>query len=71
LVAAGYDPTTPLEAYRGSCLCLVVAAIGQAANLEINGRGTGFVTRHAVGTGSPIAPNAPARIGHRAKREAA
>ena len=71
LLAAGHDPATPLHAYRGDTLALINRSIGEAANLEINGKGTGFVTRDAVGTGSPIAPNAPARTGHRAKREAA
>jgi hypothetical protein len=69
LVAAGHDPATPLHAYRGDTLALVVRSIGQAANLEINGKGTGFVTRHAVGTGPPIAPTAPARTGPRGAAE--
>jgi hypothetical protein len=71
LVAAGHDPAMPLHAYRGDTLALIIRSIGEAANLEINGKGTGFVTRHAVGTGSPIAPNAPAGTRDRAKREAA
>jgi hypothetical protein len=71
LVDAGHDPTTPLHAYHGDTLALIIRSIGEAANLEINGKGTGFVTRHAVGTGPPIAPNAPVLTGYRAKREAA
>jgi hypothetical protein len=71
LADAGHDPATPLHVYRGDSLALIIRSIGEAARLEINGKGTGFVTRHAVGTGSPVAPNAPALTGHRAKREAA
>jgi hypothetical protein len=36
LVEAGYDPTTPLEAYRGDMLCLRVRSIGEAADLRIS-----------------------------------
>jgi hypothetical protein len=35
LVAAGCDPATPLDAYRGDVLCLRVRAIGEAAGLTI------------------------------------
>jgi hypothetical protein len=42
LVDHGYDPATPLEAYRGDILCLGVRSIGEAAGLEINGAGNGF-----------------------------
>jgi hypothetical protein len=37
LVKDGYDPDTPLEAYRGDVLCLRVRSIGEAARLEVNG----------------------------------
>jgi hypothetical protein len=55
LVEAGTDPATPLEAYRGTTLCLHVRSIGTAARLEINAKGTGFIARHAVRTAPPIA----------------
>jgi hypothetical protein len=42
LVAAGHDPSTPLEAYRGDTLCLHVRSIGEAAELRVNGHGVGF-----------------------------
>jgi hypothetical protein len=45
LVAAGYDPATRLEAYRGKVLCLKVRSIGEAALLEIGD--TGFTRRGA------------------------
>ena len=42
LVAAGYDPTEPLEAYRGDVLCLKVRSIGEGARLVIKRNGVGF-----------------------------
>jgi len=42
LVAAGVNPATPLECYRGPTLAIIVASIGHGAGLEINGHGTGF-----------------------------
>jgi hypothetical protein len=42
LVDAGYDRSTPLDAYRGDTLCLRIRSIGEAARLEINGGGNGF-----------------------------
>jgi hypothetical protein len=56
LIAAGHDPATPLDAYRGETLCLHVLAIGEAAQLEINAKGSGFIARRAVRTAPPIAP---------------
>ena len=56
LVAAGTDPALSLHAYRREVLCLRVRTIGEAANLEINSKGTGFVRcRQAVRRGSPVA----------------
>src|SRR5262249_24432230 len=37
LFAAGYDPATPLEAYRGDTLALRVKSIGHAAQMQVNG----------------------------------
>jgi hypothetical protein len=57
LVGAGINPDTPLHAYRGDTLCLIVRSIGEAANLELNSKGTAFVRRpQAVRTAPPIAP---------------
>jgi hypothetical protein len=39
LLAAGHDPGTPLEAYRGDTLCLRVRSIGEGATLAINDGG--------------------------------
>ena len=35
LVAAGFDPACPLEAWRGQILCLRVRSIGQGARLTV------------------------------------
>jgi len=35
LLAAGYDPSSPLEAYRADTLCLRVRSIGEAARLRV------------------------------------
>jgi hypothetical protein len=50
LLAAGHDPATRLDVYRGDVLCLRVRSIGEGAALEINTKGTGFAARHAVST---------------------
>ena len=49
LIAAGHNPAARLEAYRGNVLCLLVRSIGEAAQLEISGKGCGFKCRAAVG----------------------
>jgi hypothetical protein len=54
LIAAGHNPATPLEAYRRGILCLRIRSIGEAAALEINARGNGFIARRAVRAG-PLA----------------
>jgi len=55
LITAGHNPATRLEAYRGDVLSLRIRSIGEAAQLEIDGKGCGFKHRAAVGTASPIA----------------
>ncbi len=35
LIAAGFDPATPLEAWRGEILCLRVRWIGEGARLAV------------------------------------
>jgi hypothetical protein len=57
LVNAGFDPRTPLEAWRKGTLALRVRSIGEAADLEISSKGTGFVRRSSVRTASPVAKN--------------
>jgi hypothetical protein len=63
LIEAGHDPATAMQVFRGDVLALTVRAIGEAARLEINAKGTGFVARHAVRIAPPIAPSAPPRTG--------
>jgi hypothetical protein len=68
LIVIGHDQALPLVAVRGQTVCLKIRSIGEAARLEINAYGTGFRPRRGADTGSPAAPNAPAR--HRARRAA-
>jgi hypothetical protein len=35
LIEAGHDPATPLEAWRGTTLCLRVRSIGEGAHLTV------------------------------------
>jgi hypothetical protein len=51
LLAAGVSPDRTVEVYRGAELAFTIASVGQAANLEINGHGTGFRRLRAWGTG--------------------
>ena len=60
LVDADYDPATPLNAYRGDMLCLRVRSIGEAADLEINGGGTGLIRRAKRRARPATCANAPA-----------
>jgi hypothetical protein len=62
LIAAGIDPATPLEAWRGPTLCIRVASIGAGARLTVDEHGDGikFARWKAFGSaaGSPrIAAN--------------
>jgi hypothetical protein len=41
LIDVGYDPSTPLEAYRNGTLALRVKSIGQAAGLRVTADKTG------------------------------
>ena len=63
LIEAGYDPATPLEAWRGDVLCLTVRSIGEATRLEIDGRGVGFIRPRRRRTAPPVAPLAEPRRG--------
>ena len=53
LLAAGLNPDQALEVFRGSTLAVRVRSIGEAAALEINAKGSGFVPR-PVRTASPM-----------------
>jgi hypothetical protein len=54
LLAAGHDPGSRLEVYRGNVLCVIVRSIGEGARLEINGHGAGFRPVGGGGTASPV-----------------
>jgi hypothetical protein len=54
LLAQGVNPDTAVEIYRGATLALRVRSIGEAAALEMNSKGTGFVPQ-AVRRASPSA----------------
>lgn len=59
LVRAGHDPGARLHVLRDDTLALWISSIGEAAQLEINGRGCGFQYRTAVGTASPVRGGGP------------
>ncbi len=42
LIEAGYDPATPLEAWRGDILALRIRSIGEGARLRTATHGLGF-----------------------------
>ena len=63
LIAAGFDPTTPLRCYRGDALALRVRSIGEGARLTVKDNRLGrpvFVRWHdraaSDAEGPPIAP---------------
>jgi hypothetical protein len=60
LIAAGYDPGTPLRACRGPTLCLKIRSIGEAARLRISPTGVGF-KRLPPSDGSRASPIAQKR----------
>ena len=60
LLAAGHDPSTPLDAYRGEMLCLRVRSIGEAARLRLGSHGVGFERDPECGAAPPMQANVPA-----------
>lgn len=54
LLEAGHDPATRLDVYRGAVLALTVRSIGEAAQLEINSKGTDFVRHRDVRPALPM-----------------
>jgi hypothetical protein len=68
LVAAGYNPACPLEAWRGQTLCLRIRSIGEGALLTVedDSRGTPHLRRwrdrsKRYGAGSPVAQTGDGR----------
>jgi hypothetical protein len=66
LVEAGYDPATPLHAYRGDTLCLTVTSIGWGAEHTVadNVCGTPVLRRYRPQATMVTAP--PIRFSERA-----
>jgi len=54
LIAAGLTPDQSLIVYRKGTEALRIRSIGEASQLEINSKGTGFVWARAVRAGSPM-----------------
>jgi hypothetical protein len=54
LLAQGLDPDTALAVFRNGTLALRIRSIGEAAELEINSKGTGFLPTRAVRTAPPV-----------------
>jgi hypothetical protein len=63
LLAAGYDPDSPLQCHRGDVLALTVVSIGQGAEVELNSHGTAFVAFRGRRAASPVRSPALARPG--------
>jgi hypothetical protein len=42
LVVAGFNPGSPLEAWRGDTLCLRIRSIGESVGLRVASHGIGF-----------------------------
>jgi hypothetical protein len=67
LVAAGRNPTSPLEGWRGEAPCLRIGSIGEGARLTVADDRDGTpclersLRRQGYGAGSPVAPNANER----------
>jgi hypothetical protein len=79
LVEAGHDPSTPLEAYRGTTLCLRVRSIGAGARLTVSEGADGkprFATyrpapdgRQSCGGQPPTRSNAGEAPAHRGRSQ--
>jgi len=62
LVVAGHAPTSPLEAWRGSTLCLSVRSIGEAAGLRVKAAVHGppiFTPTQGMAEAPPARQNVP------------
>jgi hypothetical protein len=59
-VEHGHDPHACMQVFRGTVLALTIRSIGEAAQLEINSKGTRFVRRPGVRTASPVRKSTPA-----------
>jgi hypothetical protein len=74
LVAAGYHPATPLEAWRGSTLCLTVRSVYEAARLRVTAAVNGppiFTPAQDMAEGPPARQNEPLPLAAKPFQEAA
>lgn len=53
LIAAGFDPASRLEAYRGQTLCLVIASLAKGAGLDVDEGRVRFRKYAETGVASP------------------
>jgi hypothetical protein len=66
LIEAGYDPATPLHAYRGDTLCLKVRSIGEGAQWTVQDSNSGrpvlrrYKAKETTLAASPVRPPRPA-----------
>jgi hypothetical protein len=65
LVETGHDPNRPLSVFRNGALALVIRSIGEAAQLEVSPRGSGFVRHPGVRAGPPVRQITKAATGPR------
>jgi hypothetical protein len=56
LIEEGHHPNTPMAVYRGDVLCLAIASIGEAAELEVSPHGVGFIQAPKRRRGGPMRP---------------
>ena len=62
LIAAGFDPTTPIECYRGDTLALWTRSIGKAARLRVAAHGVGFEAVPKCTGAPPVAQMTPEAV---------
>src|SRR5437899_2157605 len=56
LVEHGVDPSTRVEAYRGSTFCMTVSSIGEGALLRPAGDSVGFIVSRRLTDRVPASP---------------
>ena len=56
LVEAGSDPTSRLECYRGSVLCLTIRSVVEGSRVRVATHGSGFAPLHECTTAPLVSP---------------
>ncbi len=62
LLGYGFHPDRTLLVYRGETLALVITGIGFGAQLQVNGKGTGFAERPAPVRIGPLIGKSTVRV---------